>query len=172
MHINVVKKWIGEGLLSAYRLPAGHFRIEKNEYLRFLQETGMPLPDELRNSDINRVLVIDDDQVQLDLVKKFLTNLGFVVETATDGHLGLIQIGAFKPDLVLLDINMPKANGFDLLETLKKQHSNPEIIIMTGERGPALTSRLTNYAIRDILYKPFPLLELRESVAFLQPELA
>ncbi|RLA07912.1 MAG: hypothetical protein DRQ60_05530 [Gammaproteobacteria bacterium] len=172
VHINVVKKWIADGLLNAYRLPAGHFRIEKKEYLRFLNETGMPLPDELRDLDMPRILIIDDDQDQLDLVETFLDPLQFSVETATDGHLGLIQIGAFKPDLVLLDINMPRANGFDVLEALKKQQSNPEIIIVTGERSSTLTSQLAIYSIRDILYKPFSLTDLKEAVAFLQPEIS
>jgi len=173
VHINVVKKWIGEGLLPAYRLPAGHFRIEKKEYLRFLHQTGMPLPDEMRSemgsTEPKRILIVDDDPVQLELVEKFLETLGFPTATATDGHLGLIQIGAFKPSLVLLDINMPKANGFDVLDTLKNQQSNPYIIVMTGEQGPAFDSTLATYAVRDVLYKPFSLASLKQAVDFLQP---
>lgn len=170
VHINVVKKWIGEGLLTAYRLPAGHFRIEKEEYLRFLDKTGMPLPDELRNSGQQRILIIDDDPTQLELVEQFLALLGYPTQRATDGHLGLIQIGAFEPDLVLLDINMPRANGFDLLEALKKRPSNPEIIIITGEQGPELTSRLASYVVRGILHKPFSLNDLQRALEFLRPE--
>jgi CheY-like chemotaxis protein len=174
VHINVVKKWIGEGLLNAYRLPAGHYRVEKEEYLRFLVATGMPLPNELRGEGSTagrrRVLIVDDDHERLELVEKFIESLGYATGLALDGHLGLIQIGAFKPDLILLDIKMPNANGFDLLETLKTQETIPQIIVMTGERGPQLTDRLATFDIRDILYKPFTLASLRQAMAFLPAE--
>ena len=172
VHINVVKKWIGEGLLTAYRLPAGHYRIEKSHYLKFLKITGMPLPQELRGFAARTILAIDDDVAQLELLSDYLSSIGFLVETATDGHLGLIRIGALKPDLILLDINMPKVDGFDVLTALHKQLEVPEIIIMTGESEGSLTSRLGNYNIRHLLHKPFSLAELGESVSFLQPELA
>lgn len=168
VHINVVKKWIGDGLLNAYRLPAGHFRIEKEEYLRFLDRTGMPVPTEMRSQDQPRVLVVDDDQSQLELMKSFLAILELTIETATDGHLGLIQIGAFKPHLVFLDINMPRANGFDLLDALSKQASNPEVVIMTGDKDRAVIERLAAYPIRQILYKPFSLDEVEQTTAYLK----
>ena len=174
VHINVVKKWIAEGLLAAYRLPAGHFRIETKEYLRFLEQTGMPRPEELlkETPDLKqkKVLIVDDDEEQLLLIEKFLNALGFPTAKATDGHLGLIQVGAFNPDLVLLDINMPRANGFDLLNALNKQPSNPEIIVMTGEQTPTTNKRLTSYSVRAVLHKPFPLTDLRQAVSHLLPE--
>ena len=172
VHINVVKKWISEGLLTAYRLPAGHFRIEKSHYLQFLKTTGMPLPEELRDITTPAILAIDDDVAQLELLTDYLSSIGFLVETATDGHLGLIQVGALQPDLILLDINMPKVNGFDVLNALHKQLERPEIIIMTGEYDADLLERLKSYDIRHILHKPFSLADLGETVGFLQAEFA
>ena len=171
VHINVVKKWIGDGLLTAYRLPAGHFRIEKNHYLRFLETTGMPLPPELRDFSPSSILAIDDDVAQLELVRDYLSSIGFSVATATDGHHGLIQIGALKPDLILLDINMPKVNGFDVLSALQKQEEVPEIVVMTGDYDDHLIERLSPYNIRHILHKPFSLAELGETINFLQAAL-
>lgn len=183
VHINVVKKWIADGLLSAFRLPAGHFRIKQDEYRRFLKASGMPTPDALAESEedsrqCRRILLIDDDQSQVELMKTFLEQQGFSIETAVDGYVGLIQIGSFRPDLVFLDINMPRLNGIEVLDALFKQADSenqiplPNIIVMSGEQDPEVQQQLSQYPIADLLRKPFSLGGVIDSLNSIYSEVA
>ena len=136
VHINVVKKWINEGLLQAYRLPAGHFRIPLDNYLEFLEANELPVPEELATSNA-RLLVIDDDPEQNALLCDYLRRSDqFDVALAEDGYEGLIKVGSFHPDLVFLDLSMPHMDGFAMLEALEKHEStqHPKIVIVTGNK--------------------------------------
>lgn len=163
VNINVVKRWITDGLLVAYRLPAGHYRVTREAYLRFLGENRMPVPLELAQHLARRVLVIDDDPVQRNLLEDFLlVRGGYEVQTAGDGYEGLIRIGAFQPQLVFLDIAMPKMDGFALLDTLAKraEHHGLKIVVVTGNRSGEAGQKFLQYDIFDLLLKPFTLKEV------------
>ena len=67
---------------------------------------------------MKNILIIEDEQILLDLLERRLTAEGFVVKIARDGKVGLAAMKNQKPDLVLLDIIMPKMNGFDVLEAM------------------------------------------------------
>lgn len=183
VHINVVKKWITDGLLSAFRLPAGHFRIEQEEYRRFLRASGMPTPEALADSadgsgQCRRILLIDDDQAQVELMKAFLEQQGFSIETALDGYVGLIRIGSFRPDLVFLDINMPRLDGIEVLDALFKQTASdsqiplPNIIVMSGEQDPEVQQKLSEYPVADLIRKPFSLGGVLDSLKSIYSEVA
>ena len=66
-----------------------------------------------------KVLIIDDDESIRTLYLERLKAEGFVVEIATNGENGLAKVTNFKPDIILLDVMMPKINGFAVLEILK-----------------------------------------------------
>ncbi len=67
-----------------------------------------------------KILIIEDDRVAAKLFGTWLANAGYGVEFATDGPTGLAQIGALKPDAVLLDLLLPGANGWDVLRILRE----------------------------------------------------
>src|ERR1700737_3375370 len=81
-----------------------------------------------------KVLVVDDHQANRELLVAILEDSGYVVSTACDGETGLSQFNEIKPDLVLLDVQMPQLNGFEVCRRLKE---NPEtrlvpVVLVTG----------------------------------------
>lgn len=88
------------------------------------------------------ILVVDDEQEILDLTKRRLEKWGYQVITACDGEQGLERALGHKPDLILLDITMPKKNGFALLEELKKKEATRLIpVIMLSGKGETYSLR-------------------------------
>lgn len=81
-----------------------------------------------------RILVVDDDQTLLDMYKERLEAGGYEVITAANGEEGLARAVDHLPHCILLDILMPKVNGFDVLENLKmnEETKNIPIIMLTA----------------------------------------
>ena len=103
-----------------------------------------------------KILVVDDDDTILVIFRTYLTKDGHTIETAMDGDEGLIKAGAFKPDLILLDINMPNMSGFEVAKQLKE---NPEtkdfpIFMMTSLKQEANIKKGYALGIDDYLTKP------------------
>lgn len=110
------------------------------------------------------VLVVDDDRAIRELVKTLVTRHGFVIDTANDGDEAWTLITANVYDAVLLDLMMPKANGFDLVDRLRRDRPSlvPRIVIMTafsrGGKMPVVEG------VHSILRKPFDIGELLEHI--------
>ena len=66
-----------------------------------------------------KVLVIDDDPFILDMYVLKFRDAGFQIETARDGGQGMEKIASFRPDILLLDVIMPKMDGFDVMKKIK-----------------------------------------------------
>lgn len=79
-----------------------------------------------------QILVIDDEKDVCDIFKKALTQEGYTVLTALDGLSGLKTVKEKKPDIVLLDLKMPKMDGIEVLRHIKKIDKNIVVIIITG----------------------------------------
>ncbi|MFH1218986.1 MAG: response regulator [Candidatus Eisenbacteria bacterium] len=82
------------------------------------------------------ILVIDDEQDAVDFVTEILEGAGRRVISENDGRAGLVAIRAERPDLVVLDVQMPKMNGFEVFEAMQKEDSLKSIpvIMLTGIR--------------------------------------
>ena len=103
-----------------------------------------------------RILVVDDEEMMRELVSATMEMEGHVVEVVAGGAAALEAIAARRPDLVLLDLNMPGMNGWQVIDRLKDHPSPPPVIAMSGmgtEEPPELT------AVRKYVYgylpKPF-----------------
>jgi len=77
-----------------------------------------------------KILIIDDETDLVDLTKVYLESENYNVVTAHDGEEGLQKAESENPDLILLDINMPKLNGYQVLEKLKGNSGTKEIIVV------------------------------------------
>ena len=111
-----------------------------------------------------RVLVGDDDECVADLVTKILQQRGYLVETASDGQEVLHKVRTFQPDLLVLDVIMPKENGYRVSRQIKKQEGIdcdpvPRVLLVTGRRlddDPGREIMFMGFSMADdILYKPF-----------------
>jgi CheY-like chemotaxis protein len=81
-------------------------------------------------ADPTNILLVEDDLFIRELYERQLTMAGYKVETAADGPEGLLKINAHKPDLLLLDIMLPKMNGLDLLKSIKTNETTKDVPVI------------------------------------------
>lgn len=77
-----------------------------------------------------KILLVDDDPLLVRMYQRKFQNDGYTIETAADGVEALKSVNTFKPDLVLLDIMMPRMNGLEVLTELKKNKSTESIPVI------------------------------------------
>src|SRR5579862_3675295 len=82
-----------------------------------------------------RILLVDDDEYMIEGLKTFLERRGYDILVANDGHQGKQMIASEKPDLVILDILMPRLGGFPVLESCRGKTNVPPIIVVTANEG-------------------------------------
>jgi DNA-binding response OmpR family regulator len=107
-----------------------------------------------------RILVIEDDPNILKLLPSDLELEGYTVITAKDGMEGLDRARTVKPDLIILDIMLPKMNGYDICRTLRKDGSDTPIIMLTAKGQEADKVIGLDMGADDYVTKPFGGMEL------------
>lgn len=102
-----------------------------------------------------KILIVEDEEVLLDVLKNKLEKEGYEVVAAVNGEEGLKMIDEERPDMVLLDIVMPKIDGFEVLEKLKNKGRLPAlpVIIISNSGQPVEVDRAIEYGVRDYLVK-------------------
>jgi len=102
-----------------------------------------------------KILIIEDEEILLDLLKSKLETLGYEVYTAIDGEEGLKAIREVVPDLILLDIVMPKMSGFEVMEEMQKDPSIKEIpvIVISNSGQPVELDKAKQLGAKDWLIK-------------------
>jgi DNA-binding response OmpR family regulator len=109
-----------------------------------------------------KILVVDDEKVNVDFFQVMLNKLGFEVATAYDGEEALGKVNVFKPDIILLDLIMPKLSGFELTTILKKDAKTKHIpiIILTAVDDIKEKVDMLELGIEDYITKPFNFIEI------------
>ena len=110
------------------------------------------------------ILVVDDDREIVHGLKLVLEGRGYRVVTAFDGVAGLNAAEREKPDLVLVDMMMPKKSGFLVLEGLKGKEPAPKVIMMTANEGSRHRAYAEMLGVDDYIRKPFAMDKLLESI--------
>jgi len=100
-----------------------------------------------------KILIIEDEPVHLNVMKAKLEYEGYEILVATDGETGLNMIKSQKPDLVLLDIILPKMNGFEVLDNLKDYSDRPPIIVVSNSGQPVEVDKALKFGAIDYLVK-------------------
>ncbi|MCL1967455.1 MAG: response regulator transcription factor [Fibromonadales bacterium] len=116
-----------------------------------------------------KVLVAEDEESIREGLRECLEMEDYEVSTACDGEEALSKTDGFKPDLILLDVMMPKSSGFEVCRILRKKYPNLVIIMLTAK--DAENDMLTgfSYGADDYITKPFSTLELLARIkAFLR----
>ena len=107
---------------------------------------------------MTRKVLIADDEPNIVISLEFLMKReGFQVQVAGDGEAALERVGSFKPDLVLLDVMMPKKNGFEVCQQLKADAntSNVKVLMLTAKGRDAEVSKGLAVGADDYMTKPF-----------------
>ncbi len=102
-----------------------------------------------------KILFIEDEEILLNLLQKKLTNEGYEVFIAKDGEQGLKKMREVLPDLVLLDILMPKMSGFEVMEEINKYPELKKIpvIVISNSGQPLEIDRIRGLGAKDWLIK-------------------
>ncbi|MDP9342840.1 MAG: response regulator transcription factor [Actinomycetota bacterium] len=102
----------------------------------------------------HRVLVVDDEPIVVDVLTRYLTREGFEVATAQDGQEAVESIRSFRPDLVLLDLMLPRLDGLEVFRRIREANTVP--VIMLTARGEE-TDRVVGLELGadDYVTKPF-----------------
>jgi DNA-binding response OmpR family regulator len=111
-----------------------------------------------------KLLLVEDDKLLSKLVKKQLTKAGYEVDIALDGELAEISATTRQYDLMVLDINIPKKNGLEVLESLRKAGYSIPVLILTAKDKAEDRVKGLRLGADDYLGKPFDSAELLERI--------
>jgi DNA-binding response OmpR family regulator len=112
-----------------------------------------------------RILLVDDDREIIDSLQIALEAAGYEVLVARDGNQGLALADRDNPDLVILDMMMPKRSGFLVLEKLRRTRPVPvRVIMITANEGSRHKAYAEMLGVDDYIRKPFAMDRLLESV--------
>lgn len=109
------------------------------------------------NSADKLVLIVDDDKEIIDLLEAVVKKEGFKVEKAEDGLEAQNKARSLLPDLILLDLMLPKAGGFEILQALQADETaDIPVVVLTGRRLDRTTTDMIRQQsnVRDFMEKP------------------
>ena len=176
VHQRSVSRWIAQGRLKGYKLPGrGNYRVLLNDFILFLQQQNMPIPDDFTSvegnasdtvSNVKRILIIEDELEVRNAIRRVLRRSDFEFISAADGFQAGVKILSGKPDLVTLDLSMPKLDGYEVLQFIRQQPemAHIKIVVISGLSEYGLNKALDLGA--DVaLSKPFDNEHLRGVVS-------
>jgi DNA-binding response OmpR family regulator len=112
-----------------------------------------------------KILLVDDDREIVESMRIALDASGFQIIVARDGNQGLAMVEREDPDLVILDMMMPKRSGFLVLEKLRRTRPVPmRVIMITANEGSRHKAYAEMLGVDDYIRKPFAMDRLLESV--------
>lgn len=111
-----------------------------------------------------RVLVVDDEPFVREVLSRFLSERGYQVDVAEDGQAALALIRADAPDIVLLDLKMPRLGGLELLRILRDDGAELAVITISGHADEDTARESLDLGAADFINKPFDLEYLETSL--------
>jgi len=117
-----------------------------------------------------RVLVVDDEPAVNEVIRDALEMSGFEVDCAFDGEQAIEKVAAFKPDAVILDVIMPKENGYRVSRKIKTAEGGapPKVLLLTGRRlseYPDREAMFREFSMADsVMYKPIDMTQFVDKV--------
>jgi DNA-binding response OmpR family regulator len=115
--------------------------------------------------DGKRVLLVDDDNEIVESMRTVLESRGYQILVARDGNQGLMMAEKEEPDLVVLDMMMPKRSGFLVLEKLRRSRPVPmKVIMITANEGSRHKAYAEMLGVDDYIRKPFAMDRLLQSI--------
>lgn len=103
---------------------------------------------------MQRILIVDDDPLNVRLIQVALLKNGYEVDFAQDGVQGLAKIQSFHPDLIILDVEMPQMNGYTFILETKKIEASAEIPIIVLTAHAQMQAIFQMKGVKDYMIKP------------------
>jgi len=110
------------------------------------------------------ILVVDDEEALRSVLSNELINEGYEVRTASDGDEAIVELDRTQFDLVLLDIKMPRVNGFEVLKHIKEHPSRTKVVMLTGFADLKNAIESKKLGADDFVSKPYDLVDLLTTI--------
>jgi excisionase family DNA binding protein len=168
---STMRKWSDLGRVSAFYTPGGHRRYRRADLDQFLDRSGPgAVPsDSPRSGPL--VLIVDDDERLREYVRVNLEAEGYEVREAGSAEEALGALGERSPDLILLDVMMPKVDGWEMLRRVHERHGvgSIPVIMFSGKVEEESMRTATSRGAQGFIGKPFNPQQLIESTKQLVP---
>src|SRR5919204_4873426 len=161
---STIRKWSDGGRLPAFYTPGGHRRYRRADLDAFLAQSGGGAPPRTREGR-RLILIVDDDDRLREFVRVNLEMEGYAVREAADAEAGLAALEEEPPDLILLDVMMPKVDGWEMLRRVQERHGvgTIPVIMFSGKADEPTAERATERGAQAFIGKPFDPQQLIES---------
>ena len=165
---STMRKWSDVGRVSAFYTPGGHRRYRRSDLDQFLDRSGR---SGTSTDERPVVLIVDDDERLREYVRVNLEIEGYTVREAASADEGLAALEEESPDLILLDVMMPKVDGWEMLQRVQEKHGVGAIpvIMFSGKVDERSAAEATSRGAQGFIGKPFDPRALIESTKQLLP---
>lgn len=117
-----------------------------------------------------KILVVEDDPVMLKLLEHTLQKEGYEVSVNTDFKSAIAALEHFNPDLIITDIIMPSASGFEIISLIKSNGKEIPVLVISAIDEEATVYETLSLGANDFIVKPFTSVELLERIKKLLPK--
>lgn len=161
-----IRNWIKFEGLKFFKTPGGQYKIRMEDLKDFIKKKNFIMADLKDNTQhpqsIKKILIVDDDEDIVNLLKLNLINAGFEIETASNGIEAGTRMVEFKPDLIILDIIMPEMDGLEALKYFResKYTKDKPVIILTSVTKKETINKAMALGATSYLTKPVKIDEL------------
>jgi excisionase family DNA binding protein len=161
---STIRKWSDQGRVPTFYTPGGHRRYRRRDLDAFLERSGPTA----KTGPL--VLIVDDDDRLRQYLRINLELEGYAVKEAGSGDEGLAAIEAEPPDLILLDVMMPKVDGWEMLRLMQERHGIGSIpVIMFSGKSEEFAEEAAARGAQAFIGKPFDPQQLIDSTKQLLP---
>ena len=154
---STIRKWSDSGRLRAFYTPGGHRRFRRTDLDTFVGASR-------GGGGGASILIVDDDERLREFIRVNLEMEGYDVREAGSAEEGLAALEDEPPDLILLDVQMPRMNGWEMLQRVQERHGVGSIpVIMFSGKADEDASAVTDRGAHAFIGKPFDPQQLIES---------
>jgi excisionase family DNA binding protein len=146
---STIRKWSDGGRLPAFYTPGGHRRFRRGDLDRFLGSSRAA------PSGSSRVLIVDDDDGLRAFLRAALEGDGCIVREAASAEEGLAALDEELPDLILLDVEMPRMNGIEMLQRVRERHGVETIPVVMFSGKVEAEEEAQEAGAQAFIGKPF-----------------
>ena len=164
-----VVNWIKAKKLEVYTTPGGQYRMEAKDFVTFLEDNRLPIPEELQPSNERRVLLIDNDPSVLERATQAIAEHlpTVILEESDNGVDGLLKMGGFKPHAVVLDVNLPNFDVSEVCRRLRASHDMRNMFIVavgSSDTDTDSARKVRRAGVDAFLPRPLVYLELTRTL--------
>ena len=126
--------------------------------------SDVPLPISAIDTMNKKILIVDDNKINRVVTKRVLQIKGYQCDVAKDGIEALEMLKTMEFDLILMDINMPKINGFETTKRIRKTNKITPIIALTAVEEDQIKDQIQEAGMNDFIIKPYDLAEFHQII--------